>query len=138
VSNNSSKTSAMVSSSRSSFDEIVAVVSVLVLQSGSARQPCFRRSPLAVRLPQLSLSSTRSLHFSRLFVSPHLIPLISYPVSSAVPLIYCERPGPSGVRPQTRHPVITLVRVARLPGPTRRALSGMLIVARSSVWTRVN
>jgi hypothetical protein len=60
-----------------------------------------------------------------------------YPVCSTVPLYTVEEPDPPGACPQTCRPDIALVRAARLPGPTRRALSGMLAIARNNVRTRV-
>jgi hypothetical protein len=59
-------------------------------------------------------------------------------IQSAQPSPYILwRVGSSGACPQTCRPDIALVRAARLPGPTRRALSGMLAIARNNVRTRV-
>jgi hypothetical protein len=66
------------------------------------------------------------------FFSPY--PSIFSPLNR--PLIYCGRAGSPGACPQTCRPDIALVRAARLPGPTRRALSGILAVTRNRVRTR--
>jgi hypothetical protein len=85
-----------------------------------------------MRSPPSSRLSSHTTDVVDLIVSPY--PSILSPLNR--PLIYCGRAGSPGACPQTCRPDIALVRAARLPGPTRRALSGILVITRNRVRTR--
>jgi hypothetical protein len=115
-------------------DTVVAVVSV-VRSLHCGQGTCAAASSLQRSLPAVGLPTVQRPYTTdvvNLVFSPY--PSIFSPLNR--PLIYCGRAGSPGACSQTCCPDIALVRAARLPGPTRRALSGILAVTRNRVRTR--